>query len=44
MYSAKMAGRNRTNCLEPVPEEASEPPSWLCSPQVGTTELLVAPL
>lgn len=42
MYSAKAAGRNRTNCLEQVPEEASEPPSRACSPQDSTTERLVA--
>jgi diguanylate cyclase (GGDEF)-like protein len=44
MYSAKMAGRNRTNCLEPVPQEDSEPPSRSCSPQGGTSEPLMAPL
>ena len=44
MYSAKTAGRGRTNCLEPVPQEASEPPNRLCSPQDGTTAPLVTPL
>jgi diguanylate cyclase (GGDEF)-like protein len=44
MYSAKTAGRGRTKCLEPVPQEASEPPNWLCSPQDGTTDPQVMPL
>ena len=32
MYSAKAAGRNRTSCLEPVLEEAAEPPNLVCAP------------
>jgi PleD family two-component response regulator len=32
MYSAKATGRNRTSCLEPVLEEASELPKLVCSP------------
>ncbi len=44
MYSAKMAGRNRTSWQEPVPEEASDLRSRVSSPQEGTAEPLVAPL
>ena len=44
MYSAKMAGRNRTNCLEPVPEQDSEPPSLSCPSQDDTSEPLMARL
>lgn len=44
MYSAKMAGRNRTNCLEPVPVEATCPPNRVGSPRDRPTDSLVAPL